>query len=167
MLSPCCLHEKLTRRDLSGTLVVVSGCVFAGVSAPHSATTYTLDALLGLYTAPAFIAYAVAVGSVLAGACIGRRATAPPAVRRLCASALPGVIVGNTNILAKSFSELLAQSRHAQSPLARIHPPPPKAHVPCSGGRPNVPERRALAACMPQRGGGALLPAHSRRSRRL
>ena len=116
LLAPCCLHERLTRRDLAGTLVVVAGCVVAGASAPHSAATYTLDALLGLYTAPAFVAYAVAVAVVLAGACIGRRATSRPAVRRLCASALPGVIVGNTNVLAKSLSELLAQCFAHQPP---------------------------------------------------
>ena len=115
LLAPCCLRERLTRRDLAGTLVVVAGCVVAGASAPHSAATYTLDALLGLYAAPAFIAYAVAVAVVLGGACIGR-ATARPAVRRLCASALPGVIVGNTNVLAKSLSELLAQCFAHQPP---------------------------------------------------
>ena len=60
------------------------------------------------------MAYAVAVAVALAGACVGRRATALPAVRRLCASALPGLIVGNTNILAKSLSELLAQTPHVE-----------------------------------------------------
>ena len=109
LLAPCCLRERLTRRDLAGTFVVVAGCAVAGASAPHSAATYTLDELLRLYAAPAFIAYAVAVAVALGGACVGRRATAPPALRRLCASALPGLIVGNTNVLAKSLSELLAQ----------------------------------------------------------
>ena len=109
LLAPCCLRERLTRRDLAGTVVVVAGCALAGASAPHSAATYTLDELLRLYAAPAFIAYAVAVAVALGGACVGRRATAPPALRRLCASALPGLIVGNTNVLAKSLSELLAQ----------------------------------------------------------
>ena len=55
VLAPCCLRESLTRRDLAGTLVVVSGCVFAGLSAPHSATTYSLDALLGLYAVPTLL----------------------------------------------------------------------------------------------------------------
>ena len=99
LLAPCCLRERLTRRDLAGTFVIVGGCVAAGASAPHSAATYTLDALLGLYAAPAFLAYAAAVAVVLAGACIGRRAAARPALRRLCASTLPGVIVGNNNVL--------------------------------------------------------------------
>jgi hypothetical protein len=109
VLAPCYLREKLTRRDLAGTVVVISGCLCAGIFAPHSTTTYTLDELLALYTAPGFVVYAIAVACLLALSLLGSRSPLTP-VRRLCCSALPGMIVGNTNILAKSFSELLAQS---------------------------------------------------------
>ena len=65
--------------------------------------------MLALYTAPGFGVYAIAVACLLALSLLGSCSPLTP-VRRLCCSALPGMIVGNTNILAKSFSELLAQS---------------------------------------------------------
>jgi len=106
-LSPCWLGESFTRRDVYGTALIVLGCLMSGIFAPHSDEQYLLAELLALFREPAFLVYGCVAAVLLVLLFAGSRSSRV-LVRRLSSSSLPGLIVGNTNILGKSASELIA-----------------------------------------------------------
>lgn len=121
LLSQCVLGERLTRRDVGGTLLIVTGCVLAGVFAPKQEQHYSVDVLLDDFWRPPFLVYLGVMAVCFVGAYLGARA--PHAlVRRVCAPTLPGLFVGNANVFAKGAAGLVEEGFVKHSASALTHP---------------------------------------------
>ena len=103
------LGEVLTCRDFIGTLLIVAGCVTSGIFAPHSEQHYELPELLRNFEKKPFVIYLIVMGSLSLLILICSRLPSygcAGVLRRVCASMLPGLCVGNANIFAKSAAGL-------------------------------------------------------------
>ncbi len=59
VLAPVALGERLSRSDVTGTVVIVGGVVLATIFGSHCESSYTADDLLKLYTRTPFLIVAV------------------------------------------------------------------------------------------------------------
>ena len=120
-LSPCLLGERLTRRDILGTALIVIGCTISGFVAPKEKQRYSLDELIGNFHHAPFEIYLCVMALLVVGTFVGARAPSQLA-RRVCAPALPGAFVGNANIFAKGAAGLVEEGFRTHSAAALGHP---------------------------------------------
>jgi hypothetical protein len=112
--------------------LIVCGCVLSGYFAPHAEQHYALHTLLYDLARPIFLAYLAVMAAVFLALLLGARARRRVAVRRVCAAALPGALVGLCNVFAKGASGLVGGGlshghweflRHPAACAPRRHPP--------------------------------------------
>lgn len=111
LCAPWLLHEKITKRDLFGTTIIVGGCTLVAVSSSHSPVVYTASSLAARFYAPWFLAFVFFMCSAAALLChlLSTRHTGSIA-HRIAAGALGGVIGGNL-YLVKCTTLLLLMPR--------------------------------------------------------
>jgi len=59
ILSPYILKERLSEQDIHGSVIILFGCVFVGVSGSHVTPEHTPAELFGLFKETIFICYAI------------------------------------------------------------------------------------------------------------
>lgn len=119
LLSPL-LGERLTIRDVAGTLLIVAGCTLSGICAPKPKQSYTLAALLDDFRHVPFLIYLGMMGVLIVATYVGAR-TPSVVMRSVCAPALPGAFVGNANIFAKGAAGLVEEGARAVRPTSLPH----------------------------------------------
>lgn len=65
VIAPAFLGEKISKRDLASTLVIVAGCTISVATAAHDEELFTIDQLYSLYTTIRFAGYATTILSIV------------------------------------------------------------------------------------------------------
>ncbi|CAH0477819.1 unnamed protein product [Peronospora belbahrii] len=109
VLSPYLLHETLSANDVTGSAVILVGCILVGISGSHDTPTHHSAELFGLFQSRIFVEYAifvVCIAVVLAWVICSY--STQSGWRRFAFGALSGLIGGNLFFL-KASVELLAE----------------------------------------------------------
>ncbi len=121
LVAPCFLHETLTRRDIVLTIVILFGTIISIAFGSKNSTSYSLDELIALYKATAFIVYCVLMLLVLLMIAINLKLIARRAMighprrydQRAEAFAWPylaGAMGAHSVLFAKSAAEVIKET---------------------------------------------------------
>lgn len=112
MLAPRFHGERVTRRNLFATVVIILGVVSTVIFSTHRTPKYNLAAIEDLFQTPVFIVYAIAISATLLGLWLLARYIERTGVdwgmrHVICYGGLGGIFGGQSVMLAKSVVELV------------------------------------------------------------
>lgn len=119
-IAPCISKEKLTKRDIASTVVILAGTVLSVFFGSKSSKDYDLDELIELFTRSTFVIYIIIYGAYLVASIIlvwrlnrrVRTGTAWRYDRQIASIAYPvlaGTCGAHSCLFAKSCAEILKQ----------------------------------------------------------
>eukprot|EP00823_Brevimastigomonas_motovehiculus_P006273 TRINITY_DN513_c0_g1_i1.p1 TRINITY_DN513_c0_g1~~TRINITY_DN513_c0_g1_i1.p1 ORF type:complete len:1038 (+),score=406.69 TRINITY_DN513_c0_g1_i1:116-3229(+) len=126
VVAPCFLNEKLTRRDIVNTIVILAGTILSITFGNKSSTSYTLTELIDFYSNPPFIVYMICIGAIyvlnyVTLKVMGKREAAGIArpldlrYQAFAYPALAGSMGAHSVLCAKSAAEVIKQTSRGEN----------------------------------------------------